>query len=75
MVRVRRDQYTYRFAPDVPPVARVRPGETVVFETYDASTGRIDLHRLHPVGRLAGNLYTHVHDIFEMKRPSAHYRG
>src|SRR5947209_9196412 len=41
MVRVRRDQYTYRFAPDVPPVARVRPGDTVVFETYDASTGRI----------------------------------
>jgi len=41
MVRVRRDQYTYRFAPDVPPVARVRPGDTVVFETHDASTGRI----------------------------------
>jgi amidase len=41
MVRVRRDQYTYRFAPDVPPVARVRPGDTVTFETYDASTGRI----------------------------------
>jgi len=54
-------------------------GEIVHFHVrdglYDASTGRIDLHRLHPVGRLAGNLYTHVHDIFEMKRPSAHYRG
>ena len=37
--------------------------------------GRIDMHRLRPVGRLAGNLYTHVHDIFEMKRPSANYRG
>ena len=37
--------------------------------------GRIDMHRLRPVGRLAGNLYTHVHDIFEMKRPSASYKG
>jgi flavin reductase (DIM6/NTAB) family NADH-FMN oxidoreductase RutF len=42
---------------------------------YDASTGRIDMHRLHPVGRLSGNLYTHVHDIFEMKRPNPGYRG
>ncbi len=42
---------------------------------YDAATGRLDMHRLRPVGRLAGNLYTHVHDIFEMKRPSANYRG
>jgi len=25
--------------------------------------------------RLAGNLYTHVHDIFEMKRPNPDYRG
>lgn len=41
MVRARREQFTNRFAPEVPPVARVRPGETVVFETYDASTGRI----------------------------------
>jgi flavin reductase (DIM6/NTAB) family NADH-FMN oxidoreductase RutF len=42
---------------------------------YDAATGRIDMHRLRPVGRLAGNLYTHVHDIFEMKRPNPDYRG
>jgi flavin reductase (DIM6/NTAB) family NADH-FMN oxidoreductase RutF len=42
---------------------------------YDAQTGRIDMHRLRPVGRLAGNLYTHVHDIFEMKRPNPDYRG
>ena len=42
---------------------------------YDAATGRLDMHRLRPVGRLAGNLYTHVHDIFEMKRPNADYRG
>jgi len=42
---------------------------------YDAATGRVDMHRLRPVGRLAGNLYTHVHDIFEMKRPNPGYRG
>ena len=42
---------------------------------YDPTTGRVDMHRLRPVGRLAGNLYTHVHDIFEMKRPTPDYRG
>ena len=42
---------------------------------YDPATGRVDMHRLRPVGRLAGNLYTHVHDIFELKRPNADYRG
>ncbi|PYM52168.1 MAG: hypothetical protein DME16_01995 [Candidatus Rokuibacteriota bacterium] len=41
----------------------------------DAATGRLDMHRLRPVGRLCGNLYTHVHDIFEMKRPGTTYRG
>ena len=48
-------------------------GEIVYFhvrdELYDPSTGRIDMHELKPVGRLAGNLYSHIHDIFEMKRP------
>jgi flavin reductase (DIM6/NTAB) family NADH-FMN oxidoreductase RutF len=39
-------------------------------DVYDASSGRLDMHRLRPVGRLAGHLYTHVHEIFEMKRPS-----
>ena len=33
------------------------------------------MDRLRPVGRLCGNLYTHVHAIFEMKRPGANYRG
>ena len=42
---------------------------------YDPATGRVDMHRLRPVGRLSGNLYTHVHDIFEMKRPNPDYRG
>ncbi|MDZ7378661.1 MAG: flavin reductase family protein [candidate division KSB1 bacterium] len=54
-------------------------GEIVYFhirdDLYNPATGRIDMHKLHPVGRLAGNLYTHVHDIFEMKRPSEHYAG
>jgi hypothetical protein len=33
------------------------------------------MYNLHPVGRLAGELYTHVRDIFEMKRPVEHYAG
>lgn len=41
MVRIARDHYTYRFASDVTPVAHIRPGDEVIFETYDASTGRI----------------------------------
>jgi len=44
-------------------------------DVYDPTTGRLDMHRLRPVGRLAGQLYTHVHEIFEMKRPSVDYRG
>jgi flavin reductase (DIM6/NTAB) family NADH-FMN oxidoreductase RutF len=54
-------------------------GEIVYFhirdDLYNPHTGRIDMHKLHPVGRLAGNLYTHVHDIFEMKRPVENYAG
>ena len=44
-------------------------------DVYDPASGRLDMHRLKPVGRLAGHLYTHVHDIFEMKRPAASYKG
>jgi len=44
-------------------------------DVYDPTSGRLDMHRLQPVGRLAGHLYTHVHEIFEMKRPSVDYRG
>jgi len=54
-------------------------GEIVYFhvrdDLYNPNTGRIDMYKLHPVGRLAGNLYTHVHDIFEMKRPVENYAG
>lgn len=41
MLRIRRDQLTYEFSAATPPVATIDPGERVVFETYDASTGRI----------------------------------
>lgn len=44
-------------------------------DVYDPATGRLDMRRLRPLGRLTGNLYAHIHDIFEMPRPSANYRG
>ena len=44
-------------------------------DVYDAATGRIDISRLRPVGRLAGHQYARIHDIFEMKRPVASYKG
>jgi flavin reductase (DIM6/NTAB) family NADH-FMN oxidoreductase RutF len=44
-------------------------------DVYDAATGRFDMHKLKPVGRLTGNLYSHIHQIFEMKRPNPDYRG
>ena len=54
-------------------------GEIVHFhlrdDVYDPATGRIDMQRLKPVGRLAGHMYTHVHDLFEMKRPNSTYAG
>ena len=54
-------------------------GEIVYFhirdDVYDPATGRVDMHRLRPLGRLAGQMYAHVHDIFEMKRPVDHYAG
>ena len=54
-------------------------GEIVYFHVrdtlYEPSTGRIDMRRLQPVGRLAGDMYTHVRDLFEMKRPDSNYRG
>jgi hypothetical protein len=44
-------------------------------DLYDPGTGRVDMRRLKPVGRLAGEMYTHVHDLFEMKRPVSSYAG
>ena len=34
---------------------------------------RINHEKLKPVGRLAGNMYTHTYDVFELTRPS--YEG
>ncbi|MBI2940732.1 MAG: acetamidase/formamidase family protein [Chloroflexi bacterium] len=42
--RISRDQITYVFGADQPPVADVSPGERVVFETLDAAGGRIRTH-------------------------------
>jgi flavin reductase (DIM6/NTAB) family NADH-FMN oxidoreductase RutF len=54
-------------------------GEIVYFhvrdDVYDTATGRIDIARLKPIGRLAGHQYSYIHDIFEMKRPNENYRG
>ena len=54
-------------------------GEIVYFhlrdDLYDRKAGRVDMRRLKPVGRLAGEIYTHVHDLFELKRPVANYAG
>ena len=54
-------------------------GEIVYFhvrdDIYDSATGRVDTAKLRPIGRLAGNQYSHIHDIFEMKLPVADYRG
>jgi flavin reductase (DIM6/NTAB) family NADH-FMN oxidoreductase RutF len=54
-------------------------GEIVHFHIrdglYNPATGRIDMHQLRPVGRLAGQMYARVHDIFEMKRPDENYGG
>jgi flavin reductase (DIM6/NTAB) family NADH-FMN oxidoreductase RutF len=54
-------------------------GEIIYFhvrdDLYEAATGRIDIARLRPVGRLAGHSYARVHDIFQMKRPSDSYAG
>jgi flavin reductase (DIM6/NTAB) family NADH-FMN oxidoreductase RutF len=54
-------------------------GEIVYFhvrdDIYDATTGRIDVARLKPIGRLAGHQYSYIHEIFEMKRPNENYKG
>jgi len=42
---------------------------------YDPSTGRIDVAALRPVGRLAGHMYSHTNDLFELKRPNPDYKG
>src|SRR5688572_14155437 len=41
MLRIPRDQFTYRFSATTEPVATVAPGEQFVVETHDTSTGRV----------------------------------
>ena len=54
-------------------------GEIVQFhirdDLYNPNTGRIDMYNCIPLAVWPGSLYTHVHDIFEMKRPVENYRG
>ena len=54
-------------------------GEVVYFhirdDLYRAETGRVDMHHLRPVARLAGEMYGHVRDVYALKRPNANYQG
>jgi len=38
---ISRENITYRFGADVPPVLKVQPGENLTFETHDCFTGQI----------------------------------
>jgi flavin reductase (DIM6/NTAB) family NADH-FMN oxidoreductase RutF len=62
------------------PVGEPRPGSGNVVigrlvyahiaeEAWDANR-HIDIHKINPVSRLAGNDYAPVHDIFTLKRPT-----
>lgn len=47
-------------------------GQIVLWHVRDdllTAQGVIDPHKLHPVGRLSGNLYSRTHDLFEFARP------
>ena len=50
-------------------------GEIIQLHIVDEiiSGHRINHEKLKPVGRLAGNMYTHTYDVFELMRPS--YEG
>lgn len=37
-------------------------------DLYDVQTGRIALDKLRPIGRLAGNSYSRVRDVFDLAR-------
>lgn len=41
MQRIPRDKLTYEFNAQTAPVVSIRPGDTLILETYDTSTGRI----------------------------------
>ena len=67
MKQVRREQFTFRFAADVPPVLTVEPGEMIAMESYDTTLGRVrrpeDVHTYakdrdpHKVNPAAGPVY------------------
>jgi len=40
-IRIKRDKYFYKFEPDLTPVAHVKPGNEIVFETHDCFHGQI----------------------------------
>jgi amidase len=44
MLRISRAHTTCIFGPDQPPVARVAPGETLLFEAQDAQAGTVETH-------------------------------
>ena len=45
--------------------------EIVAFHVRDDlyDDGRIDPRKLHPLGRLGGNAYSHPGEVFELERP------
>jgi flavin reductase (DIM6/NTAB) family NADH-FMN oxidoreductase RutF len=47
--------------------------EIVAFHVRDDlyDDGRIDPRKLHPLGRLGGNAYSHPGEVFELERPPA----
>ncbi|MEZ4504755.1 MAG: hypothetical protein R2848_02565 [Thermomicrobiales bacterium] len=42
MKRIQRDQLIYNFDASTPPVLTIAPGETVVVESHDTSTDRLN---------------------------------
>ncbi len=40
-IRITRDKYFYKFAPDLTPVTCLKPGQEIVFETHDCFQGQI----------------------------------
>lgn len=44
-------------------------------DLYDPERARIQIDRLHAVGRLAGDWYTRTRDQFDLIRPNPDYRG
>jgi flavin reductase (DIM6/NTAB) family NADH-FMN oxidoreductase RutF len=56
---------------EVPTGSHIVIGEIVMLHVKDELwvENKIDISRWNPIGRLGGNLYCSVKDVFEMKRP------